>query len=48
MMATLTGVRMYRALGYDVAERVRHEMDGGVSIEFVRMRKELGRPSSNR
>lgn len=48
MMATLTGVRMYRALGYDVAERVRHEMDDGVSIEFVRMRKELGRPSSNR
>lgn len=48
MMATLTGVRMYGALGYDVAERVRYEMEDGVSIEFVRMRKELGRPSRNR
>jgi GNAT superfamily N-acetyltransferase len=44
MMATLTGVRMYGALGYEIAERVVHEMEDGVSIEFVRMRKSFERP----
>ena len=43
MMATLPGVRMYRALGYDVGERVDFEMDDGVSIEFVRMDKSFDR-----
>ena len=43
MMATLPGVRMYRALGYDVGEGVQYEMDDGVSIEFVRMSKSLDR-----
>lgn len=41
MMATLPGVRMYRALGYEVGERVEYEMDDGVSIELVRMGKSL-------
>lgn len=44
MMATLPGVRMYRALGYDVGERVDYEMDDGVVIEFVRMAKSFDQP----
>ena len=39
MMSTLPGRRLYEALGYVVGERLSFEMDDGVSIELVRMRK---------
>lgn len=41
MMATLPGVRLYRALGYAEGERVEYEMDDGVRIGIVPMRKTL-------
>jgi GNAT superfamily N-acetyltransferase len=41
MMATLPGVRLYRALGYAEGERVEYAMDDGVAIELVPMRKFL-------
>ena len=44
MMATLPGVGLYRALGYVEDERVRYEMDDGVRIELVPMRKVLTEP----
>lgn len=44
MMATLPGVRLYRALGYVEDERVEYEMDDGVRIEIVPMRKSLSEP----
>jgi len=42
LMATLPGVRLYEACGYERAGRVEYELGGGVSIEFVPMRKDLG------
>lgn len=42
LMATLPGVKLYRACGYEGDARVEYELGGGVSIEFVPMRKELG------
>ena len=44
MMATLPGVRLYRALGYEEGERVEYEMTDGVSIGIEPMRKALGDP----
>ncbi|HET7691838.1 MAG TPA: GNAT family N-acetyltransferase [Gemmatimonadota bacterium] len=41
LMATLPGEKLYGALGYSGVERVTHEMDGGVRIELVRMRKDF-------
>ncbi|HEV7138982.1 MAG TPA: GNAT family N-acetyltransferase [Steroidobacteraceae bacterium] len=41
MMATLPGVRLYRARGYVPAERVQHVLAEGLSIEFVPMTKSL-------
>jgi GNAT superfamily N-acetyltransferase len=41
LMATLPGEKLYRALGYEVLERVDYAMEDGVTIELVRMRKEL-------
>lgn len=41
MMATLPGVRLYRALGYSPTERVAHPLRPGLSIEFMAMRKAL-------
>jgi GNAT superfamily N-acetyltransferase len=41
LMATLPGVRLYAAHGYRPGERVTHDA-GGVPVEFVPMRKELG------
>lgn len=41
LMATLPGEKLYGALGYDVVERVEYEMEDGVMIPLVRMRKEL-------
>lgn len=41
LMATLPGVRLYEACGYEGGERVSYEIAEGVSIEFVPMRKEL-------
>ena len=41
LMATLPGVRLYAARGYEAGEQVEYEIAGGVTIEFVPMRKEL-------
>ena len=41
LMATLPGLRLYRACGYEGEGRVAYDLGGGVSIEFVPMRKEL-------
>ena len=41
LMATLPGVRLYAARGYERGERVEYEVGGGVRVEFVPMRKDL-------
>lgn len=41
LMATLPGLKLYRACGYEGGERVEYETEGGASVEFVPMRKEL-------
>ncbi len=41
LMATLPGLRLYRACGYEGDERVEYELGDGVRIEFVPMRKDL-------
>jgi N-acetylglutamate synthase-like GNAT family acetyltransferase len=41
LMATLPGVRLYAARGYDGRQRVEYELGDGVIIEFVPMRKDL-------
>jgi GNAT superfamily N-acetyltransferase len=41
LMATLTGWRLYQAHGYRGETRREFELPGGVTIEFVPMRKEL-------
>lgn len=41
LMATLPGLKLYRAFGYEGSERVRYELGEGASIEFVPMRREL-------
>ena len=41
LMATLPGEKLYAALGYQIVDRVEYEMDDGVVIALVRMRKEL-------
>ncbi|MBD0372425.1 MAG: GNAT family N-acetyltransferase [Pyrinomonadaceae bacterium] len=40
LMATLPGLKFYRALGYTGEERVTYEIDG-TTIDFVPMRKKL-------
>ncbi len=39
LMGTLSGVRLYQALGYAPGEAVHYPVAPGVTIEFVRMRK---------
>jgi GNAT superfamily N-acetyltransferase len=41
LMATLPGLKLYRACGYEGDERVEYEIGDGVHIEFVPMRKDL-------
>jgi GNAT superfamily N-acetyltransferase len=41
LMATLPGIKLYRACGYEGDERVEYEIGDGVRIEFVPMRKDL-------
>ena len=41
LMATLPGLRLYRACGYEGGGRVEYDLGDGVRIEFVPMRKEL-------
>ncbi len=41
LMATLPGVRLYRACGYVGDQRTTHSLPGGLSIEFVPMGKQL-------
>lgn len=41
LMATLPGVKLYAARGYEAGEPVEYEIAEGVTIEFVPMRKSL-------
>jgi len=41
LMATLPGVRLYRGLGYAGDERIATALPGGLTIDFVPMRKAL-------
>ncbi len=41
LVATLPGRRLYDACGYEATESFQHPLDGGLTIEFVRMRKRL-------
>ena len=41
LLATLPGHRFYRMLGYAGDERVPHSLPGGVTIDFIPMRKPL-------
>jgi len=41
LMATLPGVRLYAARGYEAGEQVEYETADGIRIELVPMRKEL-------
>lgn len=41
LMATLPGLKFYRALGYVGTERTTLKLDDGTTIDFVPMRKEL-------
>ena len=41
LMATLPGVPLYQALGYEALETVIHPMPGGQQVEFVRMGRAL-------
>jgi len=43
LMATLPGRRLYAALGYSGEHRVAHGLPGGLTIDFVPMRKEAER-----
>ena len=45
LMATLPGVRLYAARGYEAGEQVEYDIADGVRIEFVPMRKELSGPN---
>jgi GNAT superfamily N-acetyltransferase len=44
LMATLPGVRLYRACGYVGEARSTHALPGGLTIEFVPMGKQLVPP----
>ncbi|MDT5121888.1 MAG: hypothetical protein QOC96_1370 [Acidobacteriota bacterium] len=39
LMATLPGLNLYRACGYEADERVEYEIEDGVQIEFIPMSK---------
>lgn len=41
LVATLPGVRLYVACGYEEVERREYELPGGVEIEFVTMRRTI-------
>ena len=41
LMSTLPGIKLYRACGYEGAERVEYEAGDGVVIEFMVMKKTL-------
>ena len=41
LMATLPGVKLYAARGYEPGERVALQIGNGVTVEFVPMRKDL-------
>jgi GNAT superfamily N-acetyltransferase len=44
LMATLPGEPFYRALGFEVVERVTTPLPGGVDVRFARMRARIPRP----
>jgi GNAT superfamily N-acetyltransferase len=41
LMSTLPGVPFYAALGFDTVERVTDTLPDGITLHFVRMRREL-------
>ena len=46
LMATLPGEKLYSVRGYVAIEPVRHPLPGGLSIDFIRMRKVIDRVES--
>lgn len=42
LMATLPGVRLYRACGYEEGEPLMHVMESGIKLPLIAMRKALG------
>lgn len=46
LMGTLTGVPFYKSWGYQAVEPVEYEVEAGLRIQFVRMRKSLSRKSA--
>jgi N-acetylglutamate synthase-like GNAT family acetyltransferase len=46
LAATLPGVRLYEACGYEKVERMEYPLGEGVTIDFVTMRKALALTSS--
>ena len=44
LVATLPGQKLYKAMGYEEEERIEHDLGGGITIEFVPMRKDLRTP----
>jgi GNAT superfamily N-acetyltransferase len=41
LMATLPGLKLYQAMGYEAEQRIEHDLGGSITIEFVPMRKDL-------
>jgi GNAT superfamily N-acetyltransferase len=41
MMATLPGARLYERYGYSGTQRIQYEVQPGVAIEFIPMKKEV-------
>src|SRR5205823_12063574 len=41
LMATLPGMRLYKAMGYAAEPQIEHDLGGGITIEFVPMRRDL-------
>ncbi|AHG88520.1 GCN5-related N-acetyltransferase [Gemmatirosa kalamazoonensis] len=47
LMATLPGEPFYRALGFEVVERVTTPLPGGVDVPFARMRRPIDPPDDS-
>jgi hypothetical protein len=40
-MATLPGLKLYQAMGYEAEQRIEHDLGGSITIEFLPMRNDL-------
>jgi GNAT superfamily N-acetyltransferase len=41
LMATLPGLKLYQVMSYEAEQPLEHDLGGGITIEFVPMRKDL-------